>query len=105
MFGNDYILHYNKKNFFIKREHIHESIVKLPFKSNNPGKKLTTTTHSHILSEYITPTDIFTLLSNKQKVEWEKHVVISKKSVSVFDMETETLEIMSLKEWQKMHKR
>lgn len=99
--GNDYVLTYDKKNIFRNRSKIHNSIIQFPYKSENDGDSIETTIHSHIITEYISSTDVCTLLLYKDYVEWNQHIVMSDKSVSVFDMEKESIFTLKRKDWEK----
>ena len=94
---------YNKNNKFKGKEKIHNSIIQLESRSNKPKIKFEQTIHSHVLSDYINSTDICTLLLYKDYVEWKKHIVISKKQVSIFDLEKESLFTMTRKAWDKVY--
>lgn len=102
--GNDYLLEYDKKNKLKNKIQIHKSLLQYPYKSDDPENKMESTYHSHIVSEYINSTDICTLLLYKDYVEWKQHYVISKKYVSIFDMEKENLVIITKKAWDKIYK-
>jgi len=102
--GNDYLLTYDNKNRFVKKEKIHQSMLQYPYKSDKSDYKLETTYHSHVLSDCISSTDICTLLLYKDFVEWKQHYVISKKYVSIFDLEKENLVIITKKAWDKISK-
>ncbi len=52
--------------------------------------------HSHVISDLINPTDICTLLLYKEFVDWKTHYVMSKKFVSIFDLEKETLSVITM---------
>ena len=104
LIGNDYVLNYDKKNNFKNKSKIHNSILQFPYKSENGESTLESTYHSHIVTEYISPTDICTLLLYRDYVEWEQHIVISEKEVSVFNLEKETLLTMKRKDWDKISK-
>ncbi len=99
--GNDYKLTYKKNNEFGKKEKLHNSIIYLPYK--NSKSQITTTMHSHVISDIIDPTDICTLLLYREFVEWKQHVVISKKYVSIFDMAKERIVVMDKEDYFKMH--
>lgn len=101
--GNDYLLEYNKKNKLTAKKKIHNSMLQYPYKSDDPENPLKSTFHSHVLSEYISSTDICTLLLYKNYVEWKQHYVVSKKYISVFDMEKESLLILTKKAWDKIN--
>lgn len=94
--GNDYLFTYNKKNKLTKKEKVHNSLLEYPYKAEGP------TYHSHVLSDLITSTDICTLLLYKDYVEWKQHYVISKKYISIFDLEKETLAVMTREAWEKI---
>lgn len=103
LLGNDYILNFDEKNKFNNKEKNHNSIIQFAFKSENVDKPIESTMHSHVLTDYITSTDICTLLLYKDYVEWKQHIVISKKQVSIFDLEKETLLTMTRKAWEKIY--
>jgi hypothetical protein len=102
--GNDYLLTYDNKNEFSKKKRIHNSILQFPYKGKDSLNKLEATYHSHILSKYITATDICTLLLYKDFVEWKMHYVMSKKYVSIFDIKNESLVIITKKAWDRIYK-
>ncbi|MFW5804614.1 MAG: hypothetical protein ACOCWG_05235 [bacterium] len=102
--GNDYLLEYDKQNKLKDKIQIHQSLLQYPYKSDDPENKLESTYHSHVVSEYINSTDICTLLLYKDYVEWKQHYVMSKKYVSIFDMEKENLVIITKKAWDKINK-
>jgi len=103
LIGNDYKLSYNKKNNFVKKEKIHNSILQFPNKSEDKDNPTVSTFHSHVVTEYISSTDICTLLLYKNYVEWNQHTVMSKKQVSIFDLEKESLFVMKRKAWDKIY--
>ncbi len=100
--GNDYLLHYNEKNELINKEKIHQSILQYPCKSGGGNQPASATFHSHVSSEYITSTDICTLLLYKDQLEWRQHYVFGENHVSVFDLDHERLVVLTLEEWNKM---
>lgn len=101
--GNDYILDYNNRNNLRNKSKIHNSILHFPATSSEDEKMIQTTYHSHVVTEYISSTDICTLLLYRDHVEWKKHIVVSENQVSIFDMELETLNTMKTKDWEKLN--
>lgn len=101
LLGNDYLLEYNKKNQLKEKNKIHNSLIQFPY-SGEGGNTLTSTMHSHVLSDYISSTDICTLLLYREYVEWKQHTVISKKYVSILDMDKETLAILTREAWDRI---
>ena len=103
LIGNDYKLDYNKKDEFVKKMKIHNSILQFPYTSENKENPTVSTYHSHVVTEYISSTDICTLLLYKNYVEWNQHIVMSEKEVSIFDLEKESLFTMKRKAWEKIY--
>jgi hypothetical protein len=103
LLGNDYLLTYNKNNEFKKKEKLHNTLIQFPYKSENKNNSAVSTIHTHILTKYITETDICTLLLYKNYVEWNQHFVIGEKDVSIFDLKKEVLIIMKKKAWEKIN--
>lgn len=102
LIGNDYKLNYTEKNEFKDKEKIHNSILEFPYKSEEM-KTTVSTYHSHVVTEYISSTDICTLLLYKNYVDWSQHIVMSEKEVSIFDLEKESLFTMKRKAWEKIY--
>lgn len=103
LLGNDYKLTYDKKNEFQIKEKIHNSIIQFPYNSEDKENPTVSTIHSHVITEYISSTDICTLLLYKNYVEWNQHIVMSENEVSIFDMEKESLFTMKRKAWEKIY--
>jgi hypothetical protein len=101
--GNDYIINYDKNNAFKDKSKIHNSILQFPYTSENGENAIESTYHSHVVTDYISSTDICTLLLYRDYVEWKQHIVISQKEVSIFNLEHETLFTMKKKDWEKIN--
>jgi proteasome lid subunit RPN8/RPN11 len=105
LIGNDYKLYYNEKNEFVKEEKIHNSLLRFPYTSGDKKNPAVTTYHSHVVTPYISSTDICTLLLYKDYVEWKQHLVVSQKDVSIFNLEKESLVTMKIKDWKKKNRK
>jgi len=103
LIGNDYLFTYKANNEFAKKEKLHNSLITFPYKGKE--NKVTATTHSHILSEYITSTDVCTLLLYKDFLEWNQHIVFSQNYVSILDLGKETLIILTKEAFNKIYNR
>ena len=103
LIGNDYKLSYNKKNNLTEKKKLHNSLISLPYSDSET--EITTTMHSHVISEIIDPTDICTLLLYKEYVDWNQHIVVGKDYVSIFDMDKETLLILDREAFEKIYKK
>ncbi|EDP69642.1 hypothetical protein FBALC1_05638 [Flavobacteriales bacterium ALC-1] len=103
LIGNDYQLNYNKKNELKDKFKIHNTILQFPYKSKDKENPTVSTVHSHINSEFISSTDICTLLLYKDYVEWNQHIVVSDTYVSLFDLKKETLVSLTKEAWEKIN--
>lgn len=101
--GNDYKLKFDKNNKYRGIERIHKSLIKLNTKSSIDSTQ-NATLHTHLGSDVISPTDICTLLLYRDMVDWNMHYVMGKKYVSVFDLSTEKLMFIKIRDWKKMSK-
>jgi len=102
LIGNDYLLNYDNDNKLVSKIKLHNTLIKLAFKSNDSKNPTTATVHTHVVTELITSTDICTLLLYKEFTEWKSHLVVSKDFVSIFDMNTEKLVTMTYDAFKKM---
>jgi len=102
LFGNDYVLKFNRKNNIRKKIKLHASLVTIPMDVENvedKNSKATLHTHYDNKTSLITSTDICTLLLYGNQFLWKYHIVKSKKHVSVWNVETSTLLVFKKKEY------
>lgn len=95
--GGDYLLTYSSELALIKEQQLHKSLLWI---QNEGGEA---SLHSHVLSDFITSTDICTILLYKDYIKWKSHMVISKNFVSLFDVEKELLIIMTRENFDKIY--
>lgn len=102
IFGNDYLINFNKKNEITSRKKLHNNIIVLEYES---GEKTVTTMHNHneVTGDLITPTDICTLLLYGKFTNWRQHIVMGKNKVSIWNCEKESLFVMKRKAWDKIY--
>ncbi len=100
LLGNDYKLTFNKKNKIKKRVQLHKSLIPFNYEEN---KNAISSVHSHVVSDFIDVTDVCTLLLYKNYTRIGQHIVMSKKYVSILDLEKETLVILTKKAWDKIN--
>lgn len=103
LFGNDYQLDFDKDNNLISITKLHNNLIPISTTPNEEGGQIVGTMHSHsdISSEFITPTDICTLMLYQYMTRWETHYVMSKEYVSIWDCKTNTLEIVTREDFKK----
>lgn len=101
IFGNDYLLEFDAKNNIKSTKALHKNII--PINYGSPDNQ-TTAMHSHTeeTGHLPTATDICTLLLYSQYANWDQHIIISKKYVSVWDSAKEDFYIITMEAWKKM---
>tara|TARA_R110001632_G_scaffold92043_9_gene196941 strand:+ start:2220 stop:3038 length:819 start_codon:yes stop_codon:yes gene_type:complete len=99
--GNDYLLTFDKKNKLKNKKALHKNIIPIEY---NDETKDAVTMHSHLKStgDLITSTDLCTIMLYENYAGWKQHIVISDKSVSLWDCEKDKLLIMTKKAWKKI---
>ncbi|GHT31713.1 hypothetical protein FACS189434_01960 [Bacteroidia bacterium] len=97
IFGNDYVLVFDKNNKLKTKRQLHRNIIPIYY-SEEEGKKVETTIHSHLpeTGDYITATDICTLMLYEKFAKWKQHNVVSEKYLNVWDCEKNELNIVPM---------
>ena len=95
LIGNDYLLNFNKKNEITKVQALHKSLISHKIVDEEVGKTFAAS-HSHVLEDwqFITPTDICTLMLYQKFTDWENYTVVSKKYTSLWNTKSNFLVIM-----------
>lgn len=96
IFGNDYLLTFNKQNKLISKRQLHKNIIPIEYASKD-GTIGIEGIHSHLpeTGDLITATDICTLMLYEKFAKWERHTVVSKKYISIWDCKTDELAIIT----------
>lgn len=94
LLGNDYELQYDSVLNFrsIRKYHKKENNVPL---SSNQGM---VTVHEHTTNDEISPTDVCSLLLNKERIKWKQHIVLNPKYVAIFNLDKENSYILMMRE-------
>lgn len=100
IFGNDYLLTFDEKNNVTSKKRLHKSFLPVEYAENSVSG-----VHSHLPStgDFITATDICTLMLYEKFAKWESYMVMSKDYVSIWNCKTDELTVMTLKAWDKMY--
>lgn len=96
-FGNDYVLYYAKNGDYIKQEKIHNSYIPTP--AGNKNKSVLQAVHSHVLNDYISSTDICSVLLYKRFITWNQLIVMGRNFTSIWDVQSNKLKIITTKEF------
>lgn len=101
LFGNDYLLTFDKQNNLIAKKELHKNLIPIEF-DEEKETPLTIHYHSSDTDDFITPTDICTLMLYAKFAGWKRHIVASKNYASIWDCEKETLQIMTKEDFQRI---
>lgn len=101
LFGNDYVLTFDKNNKLLNKRKIHKSLISIDYTG---AEVQVGGVHSHLPStgDFITSTDICTLLMYGKTAKWSTHYVMSEKFVSIWDIEKKALVILTKEVWEKI---
>jgi len=81
IFGNDYLLTFDMSNKLIIKKQLHKNIIPIYFGGEEKTKQPESTMHNHLpeTGEYITATDVCTLMLYEKFAKWKTHNVVSEK--------------------------
>lgn len=102
IFGNDYLLEFDKKNNLKSKKALHKNIIPIEYAGNSQDSVETIHNHQAETGDYITATDICTLMLYEKYANWSKHIVVSKKYMSVWDCNSDELHVTSMDAVQKI---
>lgn len=97
IFGNDYLLTFDTDNKLTAKKRLHKNIIPIYFESDDlKGMKVEGAMHSHLpeTGDFITATDICTLMLYSKFAKWKTHSVYSKKYLNVWNCETNELTVI-----------
>jgi hypothetical protein len=79
IFGNDYLLTFDKNNKLIEKKQLHKNIIPINYGDKKDGE-IEGTIHTHLpeTGDFITATDICTLLLYEKFAKWKQHNVVSR---------------------------
>jgi hypothetical protein len=96
--GSDYLLRFDRNNNLVSRQAIHPAILPIEYKSA-PVQDASFHNHTAESGDFITATDICTLMLYGEYAKWKKHTVVGEKYVSVWDAVKNTLTILPKKQF------
>jgi hypothetical protein len=99
IFGNDYLLTYNDKNELLNKKQLHKNIISINYNTGDTNVLATMHTHLPETGDFITATDICTLMLYEKFAKWGQHYVISNKYISIWDCNKNILAILTKEVW------
>lgn len=109
LFGNDYLLTFDKNNKLKLKKQLHKNLIPINYGGKDEeGNPLVSeeAMHSHLpeTGEFITATDICTLMLYGKFAKWKTHNVVSKKYLNIWNCETNELSVVPMDVIKKIQK-
>jgi len=107
IFGNDYLLTFDKENNVSSKKQLHKNIIPINYGGKDEeGKEIEGTLHSHLpeTGDFITATDICTLMLYEKFTKWKQHNVVSKNYLNIWNCQTDQLTVISMATIDKINK-
>lgn len=95
IFGNDYLLTFDEENNLKSKKALHNNIIPIEY-SNEEGAEVTIHSHAHETGDYITATDICTLMLYEKFTNWKSHNVVSENYLNMWNCETNELTVIAM---------
>lgn len=106
LFGNDYVLKYKNSNALMSKRKIHKDLIPVYYKKAvaDSSKIEVTAIHTHLptTGDFISVTDICTLMLYSRYTTWKQYIVVSRDYVSLWDCKKNTLLIMTTVAWKRI---
>jgi hypothetical protein len=106
IFGNDYLLTFDRNNKLTSKKELHKNIIPIEYGGKmEEGKEIESTLHSHLpeSGDYITATDVCTLMLYGKFTKWKSHHVVSQKYLNIWNCETNELNVIPMKTIEKIN--
>jgi hypothetical protein len=106
VFGNDYLLTFDKDNNITGKKQLHKNIIPIGYgQKAEEGKEAIAAMHMHLpeTGDYITATDICTLMLYSKFAKWKQHYVMSENYVSIWDCGKNELVTLTREAWDNIY--
>jgi hypothetical protein len=97
IFGNDYLLTFDENNKLLIKKQLHMNIIPVFYgDKDDKDKPSFGAVHSHLpeTGEFMTATDICTLMLYEKFAKWEQHIVVSEKYTNIWNCKTDELTVI-----------
>lgn len=99
IFGNDYLLIFDKENSLTSKKQLHKNIIPINYGGKiKEGTEVEGTVHTHLpeTGDFITATDICTLMLYEKFAKWKQHNVVSKNYLNIWNCLTDHLVVIPM---------
>jgi hypothetical protein len=101
IFGNDYLIEFDDDDQVESARPLHRNIIPIKY-----TEEQTSSSHSHTkhTGSFMTPTDICTLMLYGPFTSWDSHTVLSQTHWNIWDIERNTMAVLTRKAMEKIKK-
>lgn len=107
IFGNDYLLTFDNNNVLTNKKQLHKNIISVSYGGKEQeGKTIEGAAHTHLpeTGDFITATDICTLMLYEKFAKWKQHNVVSKNYLNIWNCLTDQLIVVPMSTIDKINK-
>jgi hypothetical protein len=107
IFGNDYLLTFDNENKLVTKKQLHKNIIPINYGGKEEqGKEVEGAIHSHLpeTGDFMTATDICTLMLYEKFAKWKQHTVVSENYISIWNCRTDELVAITREVMEKINK-
>ena len=93
-FGNDYLIVYNDKNELVSKKRLHQSLIPVEYrKPTDKDENVVGGMHTHLpeTGDFMTATDICTIMLYEKIAKWKQHIAVSQNYMSIWNCDTDNL--------------
>ena len=97
IFGNDYLLTFDTNNKLLNKKQLHMNIIPVYYGGKEEKDKTSVgAVHMHLQAtgQFMTATDICTLMLYEKFAKWEQHMVVSEKYMNIWNCKTDQLTVI-----------
>ena len=107
LFGNDYLLTFDKNDQITATKRFHKSLITISYRkspSDTSHSAQVAAVHNHLKDgdQFITATDICTLMLYEKFTTWQEYIVITPTYASIWDCKTNHLSAINMEAWNKL---
>jgi hypothetical protein len=105
LIGNDYLLTFDSEGKVVAKKSLHRNLIPINY-GGKDGEQVVGSMHNHLpeTGDFITPTDICTLMLYEKFTGWKTHNVVSRKYLNVWNCETNELAVIPMSTIDKVSK-
>lgn len=98
LFGNDYLLTFDSDSKLLSKKKLHQNLIPVLYGNEAEGVEVEGSVHNHTAEsgDFITATDICTLMLYARFTNWKTHNVVSEKYLNVWNCETNQLTVVPM---------